>query len=104
MSPPGGSTLMICAPKSPSIVEANGPASACERSMTVTSSRGSTLDLRVAATARRHAAALPLVDPAELLQDLLAVRDAPAHLLDGLGREQEGGLRHEERCLAFRIV
>src|ERR1051325_5132852 len=41
MSPVGGSILMMRAPKSPSIVEAKGPASAWERSRAVTSSSGS---------------------------------------------------------------
>src|SRR5687767_8328880 len=64
----------------------------------------STLDLGIARAARGHAAALRVRDPAELLQDLLAVRDAPTDLLRGLGREQQRRLRHEDRRLALGIV
>src|SRR5258708_23982411 len=62
------------------------------------------LDLRVAAARCLDAPAAPIRNPAELFQDLLAVRDAPGDSLDRLGREKERRLRHEFRPLAARIV
>src|SRR5438477_7986311 len=64
----------------------------------------SRLDLRVPAAARFDAAATSVGDPAELLEDLLAVGYPAADFLDGLRCEQERGFRHEDRRLATRIV
>src|SRR6266851_298793 len=46
------------------------------------------LCLRVSAAARLDAPAAPLGDPAELFQNLLAVRDAPGDLLEWLPRRR----------------
>src|SRR5260370_36095153 len=53
--------------------------------------------LRVAAAARLDAAAPAVGDPAELLQDLLAVGDAAGDAVERLAREQERRPRPEER-------
>src|SRR5256712_3897043 len=52
------------------------------------------LCLRVSAAARLDAPAAPLGDPAELFQNLLAVRDAPGDLLERLRRA-----RHRDTVL-----
>src|SRR6266852_7874541 len=62
------------------------------------------LCLRVSTAARLDAPAVPLGDPAELLQNLLAVRDAPRDLLERLRREQKRGPRHEKRRLTAWVV
>src|SRR5438552_539818 len=62
------------------------------------------LRLRVAATPRLDAPAPRLGDPAELLEDLLAVRHAAADLLERFGRQQERRLRHQRGRLAARVV
>src|SRR5690606_15553575 len=61
-------------------------------------------DLRVARPRRVDAAAGRLLDPAELLEDLLAVGHAPVDLLRRLARKQEGGLGHVFGRLASRVV
>src|SRR5262245_56694290 len=60
--------------------------------------------LSVAAAARLHAPPARVLDPAELLQDLLAVGHAPGHAIERLGSQEERGLRHQLRWLAARIV
>jgi predicted amidohydrolase len=62
------------------------------------------LDLRVSAARSLDAPPASLSDPAELLEDLLAVRHAAGDLLERLCREQERRLRHELRWLAARVV
>src|SRR5262245_1134673 len=61
-------------------------------------------DLRVAAPAGLDAAAVSLSEPAELLEDLLAVGHAAGHAIERLAREQQRGLRHQDRRLAPRVV
>src|SRR5262245_25040925 len=60
--------------------------------------------LRVAAAARLDAPPTRVADPAELLQDLLAVGHAPGHAIERLGGQEERRLRHQLWRLAARIV
>src|SRR5262249_18136029 len=60
--------------------------------------------LRVAAAARLDAPPARALDPAELLQDLLAVGHPPGHAIERLGSQEERRLRHQCRRLAARIV
>src|SRR5262249_5393985 len=69
------------------------------RSATARSRRS---DLRVAAAARLHPAPAALGDPAQLLQDLLAVRDAARDAIEGLADQEQRGARHQDRRLARR--
>src|SRR5260370_5951083 len=52
----------------------------------------------------RDAPARALLDPAELLQYLLAVNHATRHVVERLRRKQQGRSRHHRRRLPVRVV
>src|SRR4051794_31075383 len=60
-------------------------------------------DLRVARAHRIDTTTDAFFDPAELLQDLLAVGHAAVDLLGDLAGKQQGGAGHHERRLAARV-
>ena len=62
------------------------------------------LDLAVAAAGSVDARANALLDHAILRKDLLAVGDHAVHLLGGLCREKQRGLRHQLRRLAVLVA
>src|SRR5262245_50002255 len=73
---------------------ANGPARRGAKPM---KGRGyGALDLRVAAAPRVHAPSPRFLDPPELAEQRLAVRDTARGLVERLRGEHERGLRHEE--------
>src|SRR6185312_9127293 len=61
-------------------------------------------DLGIPRPAAGHAAPLSLLDPAELLEDLLAVGHPPVDLVRRLTRQQQRGARHHDRMFTVRII